>query len=538
MEPYPANPAGSSTAVVAIATAPPIMFGTPARPQATSWTNPRPAVTAQDAVPSNTTNNRSLYTAPPKVNTVTNPFKPAGRADSPDYEALFFEEQKEQKPQEEYPWENDFDSNWDYDPAMDMDFNMDVDEPPKPDPHDPFDADFDMPGDVADWEVLSQLSVDDPAPPKAKPAPITDNTQRQQVQDFNRNKIKEDSPPLVATLSPAKRGLTKRLPNLKAPRAGESSQLGISDWSVSKSSLQTGKAQDSTNASKRGRLDSESGEDYANKKERQSSDASSFAKLRSVSPERVVIKQEGNEASRHKRQQPGHVMDSDDDFEISPAAPVFVLNDLNKKYTFGNQKDEHPRRERSRSGSVSRWIEGDSKSKKDQPSGMVNVKTEPGLEVSDHEEGLRKVKQEPIDGHLRSTSTTTSVSTTETTVIASRTGNERATGSSVHAAIDLLSDDDDNDDNGDALSDPAYGLTSLYSPLKRIKTEPTTTIAITTTVDLVAVKKEEVILEFDMDGDDDFGDLMDLTQTVPLVQLEEVKDSIEIGKEVRTKVRE
>ncbi|KAG0040122.1 recQ-mediated genome instability protein 1 [Podila clonocystis] len=534
VEPYPTSPTGSPTVAVTTTTAPPLTFGAPTRPQSTSWTNPRPAVTAQDAVPSNTTNNRPSFIAPPK-NTVTNPFQPAGCTDSPDYEALFYQEQQEQKPREEYPWENDFDSNWDYDPAMDMDFNMDVDEPPKPDTRDAFDDDFDMPGDVADWEVLSQLSVDDAAAPKTKPAPITNNTQRQQVHDFNHNKIKEDSPPLVATLSPAKRGLKKRLPNLKAPRAGESSQLGISDWSVSKS--QTRSVQESMSVSKRGRIDPESGDDYANKKERQSSSAISSAKSRSVSPERAVIKQESNEASRHKRQEPEHVMDSDGDFETSPAAPVFVLDDSNKKYTFGSQKDEQPYRERSRSVSMSHWIEEDSRSKKDSPSGMVKVKTEPGLEVLDNDARLKKVKQELSDERLMSTPTkSSSKSTTKTTAIASRTGIEMATGSSVHAAIDLLSDDDNVDDDTDVHSDPAYGLTSLYSPLKRIKTESGTTFAAATTVDVVAVKKEEVMFEFDMD-DDDFGGLMDLTQAIPFVHLEEVKDSIEFGREVRTKAK-
>lgn len=534
VEPYPTSQAGFPTVAVTTTTAPLLTFGAPSRPQSTSWTNPRPAVTAQDAVPSNTTKNRPSFTAPPK-STVANPFKSAGRADSPDYEALFYEEQQEQKPQEEYPWENDFDSNWDYDPAMDMDFNMDMDKPPKPDTRDPFDDDFDMIGDVPDWEVLSQLSVEDSAPTK-KPAPNTDSAQRQQVLELSRSKIKEDSPPLVATLSPAKRGLTKRLPNLKAPRAGENSQLGISDWSVSKSSSQTRSVQESTSVSKRGRTDSESRDDYANKKEKQSRDALSSARRRSVSPERVVIKHEINGASRHKRQQQGEVVDSDDDFDTSPVPPVLVLNDSNKRYTFGSQKDEHSRTERSRSGSMSRWIEEDSSSKKDQPSSMVSVKTEPGLEVSDHDAGLRKIKQEPTDERLRSTSTTTtSTSISKTTVIASRTGNEIATGSSVHAAIDLLSDDDDD---ADVLSDPAYGLTSLYSPLKKIKTEPGTTIAAATTVDLVAVKKEEVMLEFDMDDDGDFGGLMDLTQATPLVRLEEVKENIEVGMEVRTKVRE
>ncbi|KAG0087878.1 recQ-mediated genome instability protein 1, partial [Podila epicladia] len=509
-------------------------LGAPARPQPTSWTNPRPAVTAQDAVPSNTAETRLSFTAPPK-STVTNPFKPASRADSPDYEALFYEERQEQKPQEEYPWENDFDSNWDYDPAMDMDFNMSGDKQPKPDTRDPFDDDFDMIGDVPDWEVLSQLSVEDSAPTK-RPDPNTDSAQRQEVQEFSRSKIREDSPPLVATLSPAKRGLTKRLPNLKAPCAGESSQLGISEWSVSKSPSQTRSVQDSTSVSKRGRTDSESGDDYTSKKERQSRDASSSAKRRSVSPKHVVIKQESNGKSRHKRQQQDEVMDSDDDFDTSPVAPMFVLNDSNKRYTFESQKDEHLRKERSQSRSMSRWIEEDSSSKKDQLPSMVIVKTEQGLELSDHDAGLRKVKQEPTDERLRSTSTTTvSTSISKTTVIASRTGNETATGSSVHAAIDLLSDDDDDD--ADTLSDPAYGLTSLYSPLKRIKTEPGTTIAAATTVGLVAVKKEEVMLEFDMDDDGDFGGLMDLTQATPLVRLEEVKDNIEVGMEVRTKAK-
>ncbi|KAF9320913.1 recQ-mediated genome instability protein 1, partial [Podila minutissima] len=533
VEPYPTSPAGFPTVAVTTTTAPPLTFGAPGRPQSTSWTNPRPAVTAQDAVPSNTTKNWPSFTAPLK-STVANPFKPAGRADSPDYEARFYEEQQEQKPQEEYPWENDFDSNWDYDPAMDMDFNMDMDKPPKPDTRDPFDDDFDMIGDVPDWEVLSQLSVEDSAPTK-KPALNTDSVQRQQVLGLSHSKIKEDSPPLVATLSPAKRGLTKRLPNLKAPHAGESSQLGISDWSVSKSSSQTRSVQESTSVSKRARTDSESGDDYANKKEKRSRDALSSARRRSVTPERVVIKREINGASRHKSQQQGEVMDSDDDFDTSPVPPVFVLNDSNKRYTFGSQKDEHSRTERSRSGSMSRWIEEDSSSKKDQPSSMVRVKTEPGLEVSDHDAGLRKVKQEPIDERLRSTSTmTTPTSIPKTTVIVSRTGNEIATGSSVHAAIDLLSDDDDD---ADVLSDPAYGLTSLYSPLKKIKTEPGTTIAAATTVDLVAVKKEEVMLEFDMDDDGDFGVLMDLTQATPLVRLEEVKENIEVGMEVRTKAK-
>lgn len=422
---------------------------------------------------------------------------------------------------------------------MDMDFNMDVDEPPKLDTRfDPFDDDFDIPEDIPDWEVLSQLSVDDSGPLPPKPAPITSDTQRQQNQDSSRDKVKEDSPPLIATLSPAKRGLTKRLPNLKAPRAGESSHLGISEWSVSKSSSQAESAQNLTSMSKRGRQDLKNGDDYA-KKEKKSDDSAFSAKSRSVSPERVVIKQESNEASRYKRQQE-EVMDSDDDFTTSPVAPVFVLSDSNKKYTFGSQREEHSRRERSRSGSVSCWIEEDSRPKKDQPTGMVKVKTEPGLGISDHDTGLGKVKQEPTDEGLRST-LTMATSTSIKTVITSRTGSERAIGSSVHAAIDLLSDDDDEDNDDSILSDPAHGFSSgyrsLHSPMKRIKTEPGSAIAAVTTVDLVAVKKEEVMLEFDMDDDDDFGCLNDLTKETPLVPLEEVKSNIDNGREVRTKVQ-
>ncbi|KAF9392245.1 recQ-mediated genome instability protein 1 [Podila verticillata] len=537
LDPYPTSLAGSPTSALTTTTTP-LTFGDPARPQSTSWTNPRPAVTAQDAVPSNTTKN--TFAAPPR-NTATNPFKPLGRANSPDNEALFYEEQQEQKLPEPQPWEiDDFDPNWDYDPAMDMDFNMDVDEPPKPDNRsDPFDDDFDIPEDVTDWEVLSQLSVDDSGPPP-KPAPITDDAQRQQSQDSNRNKIKENSPPLIATVSPAKRGLTKRLPNLKAPRAGESSHLEISEWSVSKSSSQAESAQDSTSMSKRGRLDLKNGDEYASKKEKKSNESSFSANRRSVSPERVVIKQESNEFSRHKRQQE-EVMDSDDDFTTSHVPPVFVLSDSNKKYTFGSQRDEHARRERSRSGSVSHWVEEVSRPKKDQPSGMAKVKTEPGLGILDHDTGLRKVKQEPTDEGLRSTSTTTTSTSMKATVITSRTGNERATGSSVHAAIDLLSDDDDDDNDDNVLSDATYGFStghrSLHSPMKRIKTELGSAIAAVTTVDLVAIKKEEVMLEFDMDDDDDFGCLQDLTKETPLVPLEEVQSNIDKGREVRTKAQ-
>lgn len=424
---------------------------------------------------------------------------------------------------------------------MDMDFDMDVDELPKLDNRsDPFDDDFDIPEDVPDWEVLSQLSVDDSVPPPPKPAPITDDAHRPQNQDSNRSKIKEDSPPLIATLSPAKRGLTKRLPNLKAPRAGESSHLEISEWSVSKSSSQAEGALDSTSLSKRGRLDLKNGDEYTSKKEKKSNESLSSAKRRSVSPERVVIKQESNEAGRYKKQQE-EVMDSDDDFTTSHVAPLFVLSDSNKKYTFGSQRDEHARRERSRSGSVSHWAEEDSRPKKDQPSGMAKVKDEPGLGILDHDTGLRKVKQEPTDEGLRSISTTTTSTSMKTTVITSRTGNERATGSSVYAAIDLLSDDDDDDNDDNVLSDPTYGFStghrSLHSPMKKIKTEPGSAIAAVTTVDLVAVKNEEVMLEFDMDDDDDFGCLNDLTKETPLVPLEEVQSNIDNGREVRTKVQ-
>ncbi|KAG0346493.1 hypothetical protein BG004_001617 [Podila humilis] len=629
-------------------------------PIVTTWTNTRPAITAQDAVPSTTNVNTTNFGIATSSAART-------RSESPDYEAMFYAEQQNEQQQQQAQSKSHQTSGtgnggggWNYDPAMDMDFDiymgeddMDVDmihrdantrEPADekqqltrsgtttmststaktkmrpPVDNDPLDDDFGM---VGDWEVLSQLSVDDSknkapfasSPPRRNSITQTAGHVEDEWADWatGRSTVKrEGSPPLVATLSPAKRGLAKRFPVLSA-RGRESSPKGnatLSEWLVSKLP------------------------------------SSSFSAPKLVSAplspreptHNVTIKQENSERTesstaprKKRRQQQYQASESEEenkDFDDDTKYGEFsnrkrsILDDLNKKYTFEEDTDLLQEKSRLMSHSKERQVSVGRKPLERMPlrqesdntkydiggsdgGGLVRVKSEPGIKRSEDSSDntttttdLKRIKLEGTGRNEQQRSFETE----------KRSGTPNS-GSSVHAAIDLSTDDEEeeekeqkeqgqekDDDGGDiGLLDnmipyepeleppsPAVALvpaattwtrddTEFKDLLRNVKPEPGTlprsTPLISSTVSghlktaastsaaaaasavvvvkeeeeekevvgMVTVKNEEVMLEFDMEDEDDFGGLMELTQVIPLVPLDKVKTEVESGREVRTR---
>ncbi|KAF9431012.1 hypothetical protein BGZ94_000479 [Podila epigama] len=637
----------------------------------TTWMNPRPAVNAQDIVPSNTvtpaasigttgntlqSKNKSKSSSSDTID--ENQFNPRSTDSSNYFDRTDRMNQQQQDAMP--PWElSDLDPNWDYHPDMDTDFNMDMDmgmdfnmDIPTKSMVDRMDDDFDLPEeDVPDWEVLSQLSVGDTSPQKPK-SDITRTTIPGQETSI---KFREPSPPLVATLSPAKRALSKIFTDL-----GVTPRTRMADWSVSPSpsssqtkskknlnveyratssssilATEAGTAAGMTGNSKRNRTDLSDGlnddvhdnnemqEHWRVKRERPNSPYGG----NDVTQTHTYIKQEPNDPretrllnSQQARLDDAHMYSDDDDFVTGKSYSIIgsTLTNMFKKYTPGNtmdkedtgKSDQAHQQRRSRSGSIGLVKqERDMSGEQEEPqsesrTGLVRVKPEPReLDWSsssstsrmypsngyndNNDSQLRTIKKEPSVTALESrvdtgntflmatgtsdmsasasessmaTSRTVSTTTTATTTkIASKTEKEPPNGTSYHAAIDILSDSEDENTNDSTANSYNNGdsrtrtmSTTPYrrgeSPLRRVKTEPGVVAVVGDMRDgseglpktnlEMTTKKEEIMLEFDMDDEADFGGLMEFTQMkIPEVLLENVKTSVENGHEVIAKAR-
>ena len=163
------------------------------------WSNPQSAVTAANAIPTTNTTFGSSTTrvnsnAPTPRNThhdLPNPWRPAPPGQQPPPATpppAYDQVEREDRAR----------NQWEEEPQWDQFNDMDIDE------------------DIGDWAVLSQLSVEELATsqptnrqPRA-PHQLLEETPEPRARDW-----RNESPPLIATRSPAK----KRILSLRAPRA-------------------------------------------------------------------------------------------------------------------------------------------------------------------------------------------------------------------------------------------------------------------------------------------------------------------------------
>ncbi|KAF9116329.1 hypothetical protein BGX27_003322 [Mortierella sp. AM989] len=513
------------------------------------WSNPQAAVRAQDSIPSTTSLNESTWRAPVSTGVTTNPwksFKPARNSPSPEPEQRLRDEQEdymrmmeEQQPQ------------WDFHQDMEMD-------------------DIGMPYDDADWEVMSHLSMDD-------------------VQQDSDRKKKEASPDLVTTKSPVKRSLLGgRSISLKAPHSRQQEKQRADSWEVETSLPMDYKAL-KTGGSDGGDLE----------KDRKGSPRDVFSMNKKSSPEsdKADIKESMKEVSRSSSPfKLDRSVDSDSlkrktglsrNSSPSVASPINYGQDLGnlKRFAEEDQSDESAgnkrgskrrvspeyesadqdyttNRRRSRSFVPFPQIGGEDdtqvkvKMKKDSNL-LLNVKKEVSETAHDSYSEMEKIIHgESSDLYNKNIGTSYGTGFSDSEKLSAKVNVEKleAKGASYNAAIDLLSDDDDDNSRDHKLpipeqdisdldiqmkikSEPGYETSIQKKTIVKTESETTYTQDYNTSESRVYIKQEETLLEFDMDDDCDFGGLTEVIAVIPEVDLDQVQVSVRDGREVKAQAR-
>ncbi|KAG0199179.1 hypothetical protein BGX28_007511 [Mortierella sp. GBA30] len=565
----------------------------------TSWKNPQSAVSAHDAIPSTTLlhnpqqgkNNPFLSS---KESKIPQPTRAALRS-MPDSSLSKLPLQVTPKIQS-----NPIQRQEELDPYL----QMQRDQEPSWD----LDQDLELEdlGGHADWEVSSQLFVDDSAKSKDK-----------------------DSPPLIATRSPAKRGLLPRraTQNLRSPhsqhqksqqqlRGGSWEELEINPFldnhriSKENPSIESstdavqsrgGPGLDFFNLSQRSSplSNSNSNSPKAGVKKRPLPHASPRAKVASKLEQEIKLEKITSRDDMCNSDI-GFGFEPDDEYGplLPPLSPVLdfeslqhgaLHNDSAVAYNYDHDRDSSkkrrvsPEREsadqdsysdrrRSRSFSTSHWIEEDVKLK-------VKVETDndkrkdangPQFDVNSGvlvtSTTLSKHELDP----LRDNSAVRSVSPEQSKAkvkIEVEKKPQDAKGAIYQTVIDLSSDDDNSEqDNSEHAMSRDRDVRGLDIQMRRIKAEPgdmsfssrsKLSIASSSTSysrrslppsnsprdvgqatePLVYVKKEETLLEFDFDDEDDFGGLAEESHSIPEVELDCVERLVYSGQEVKAKAR-
>ncbi|KAF9190348.1 hypothetical protein BGZ51_006787 [Haplosporangium sp. Z 767] len=400
--------------------------------------------------------------------------------------------------------------------------------------------DFALSDDDRDWEVMSQLSMDD-----------KHSGSSGQTRATARN-----SPPLIATRSPAKRGMTpRRSLSLRAPHPQKSQQQHTKPedtWEIGDNPFLIRQPQSDRNSE-----ESENTRDRDPEKDVFHLNKKSFSPISNANSREGVTK-EGSPALHDLRNfdfpqndyDPyGQEMDVKGDPErlepqdtLPPPLNYDMLlkrgyegNDSERvssnpvKSDQGNReggkkrkispeqaqsdnKDIFPDRRRSRSFSASPWIEEDVKVKVEvdkESDILVKVKTEvhedEGSRISDIDRIIKKKLGTNGSRAASPNLLATKVKIEAAEIAVAET--KKVQGASYHAAIDLSSDDDNE---------------TVHS----LKVKPE-----------VYIKREETLLEFDMDDEDDFGGLNDVVHVVPEVDLDQVESAIRERQEVKAKAR-
>ncbi|KAF9295854.1 hypothetical protein BGZ88_001285 [Linnemannia elongata] len=466
----------------------------------TGWKNTQPAVSAQDAVPSRilstpTPQQPSSSTASTSVNKEVplNPWKalqkthnsppPASppRAMEGDsrtaYEDEYLRMQREQEPA------------WDYHQGLEFD-NMD------------------MPVDDGGWEVMSQLSMNGEGSSMSLTAA----------------KSKDRSPPLIATLSPSRRTSSGRKNlSLRAPQLQEG-EKAKGEWEVDR--LPKSQINNGARGSSRGNHGFEEHAGASTSSPRTSEYMSEYR--RKPEEQRAILERTSRKPDCGVFDQNYQNPFQDQDQEPSDQGPV----ERKKRRTSPDSKnspdrDHYPNRRRSQSFSTSQWNDET----------KVDIKVEPDtfetLSRLEDDSLLSTDKDdnrwEPADDKGRQ-----ETEAVRSTVSAIKIKLEAAETGANHAVIELLSDDDDVNDND---MTPSYASNSQIAQIKQEPGEGSTLQRKRAPEQWAPVKQEETLLEFEMDDEDDFGGLAEVIPIITLVELTRVEHNVRSGREVRAKAR-
>ncbi|KAF9360781.1 hypothetical protein BGX26_007732 [Mortierella sp. AD094] len=488
------------------------------------WSNPQAAVRAQDSIPSTTSPNGSVWRAPIIANDTPNPwksFKPH-QSTSPEPDLQLRDEQEdymrmleEQQPQ------------WDFHQDMEMD-------------------DIGLPGNDVDWDVSSNLSMDD-------------------AQRGLDRKMKEVSPGLLDTKSPVKRGLqVRRSLSLKSPHSRQQDRRRADSWEVETSLPIDYKALNARGSD---------GGDMDVDRKSPSRDIFNTSNLSQESDKFDIKTERGAGISR--KSSPGIISPSDlgqDSGDLKHLVDAEMQSQRNADKTRGSKRRVSPEydsgdrdystnRRRSRSFVPSPHIEGNDdaqikdKLEKDNDL-LLNIKKEAVKSVLDRYSRAEEIiPRELSDEFSRSpvVADDTPFSDSEmqsVNIKIEKTEIKKSDGASYHAAIELLSDDD-GDGSKFPSSDQDISELDIQMKIKSepnattfipknliVKSEPGTTYSQSyVSESSVSIKQEVTLLEFDMDDDYDFGGLTEVIHVVPEVELDKVEISVREGSEVKAQAR-
>ncbi|CAO3567608.1 unnamed protein product [Mortierella alpina] len=559
------------------------------------WKNPQSAVSSLDAVPSTTTlpnqqQSRNPFMTSKESETrpqIQQLFKPVHKSRSPPPPAMRSESNQHQEVDTYRQMQRDQEPQWDLMQDLELD-------------------DIGLDG-AADWEVMSQLSVE----------------------GFNKHKEKSldrDSPPLIATKSPAKRGLlTRRTTSLRSPhsqhqKSQQQEKSRGSSWEVETNPL----LDDSRTQKKSGSIEPEdaakarrgaAGLDYVDLSRGSSplrGSPRSLSRKRPLPSSPLKAKAQLKLDLETNQDFDFQVDDAytadipfengfDEDYGLRPPPPPAFDHgstrhddDSHKDATewgdgrgkeVGKKRRVSPEREtadqdlysnrrRSRSFSTSHWIEEDVKlevkvekdgSRHDGTLGAQELET---AVKSEKDATTQRFGQDLIDDiSLRVRPVSPELLNPK--IKAEPVKSMEAQGLFNNGVIDLSSDEDDQSDNEGAASKAASrdrDVRGLDIHPMKIKADPEdnpfllrTKIPIASvptsparrslsrsnsvqsvgqaTEPLIYVKKEETLLEFDFEDDDDFGGLVERTRLIPEVELGHVKSHVLNKEEVKARAR-
>ncbi|KAF9340836.1 hypothetical protein BGZ91_012314 [Linnemannia elongata] len=329
---------------------------------------------------------------------------------------------------------------------------------------------MDIPVDDGEWEVMSQLSMNGEGLSMSHTAA----------------KSKGRSPPLIATLSPSRRTSSGRKNlSLRAPQLQEG-EKAKGEWEVDR--LPKSQINNGARGSSRGNHGFEE-------------HTGAIASSPGTSEYMSEYRHQGPVERKKRRTSP--------DSKNSP------------------DRDHYPSRRRSQSFSTSQWNDETKVDIKVEPDTFETLSRleDDSLLSTDKDDN----RSEPADDKGRQ-----ETEAVRSTVSAIKIKLEAAGIGANHAVIELLSDDDDGNDND---MTPSYASSSQIAQIKQEPGEGSTLQRKRAPEQWAPVKQEETLLEFEMDDEDDFGGLAEVIPIITLVELTRVEHNVRSGREVRAKAR-
>ncbi|KAG0366232.1 hypothetical protein BC939DRAFT_460683 [Gamsiella multidivaricata] len=438
------------------------------------WKNPQPAVSAQDAIPStaSSSSNQSNWRAPISAGDIPNPwksFKPIRSSESPPPLQVLPERKKKDEEVDEYMRIlREQEPQWDFQQDMEMD-------------------DIELPCDDAEWEVISQLSVDE-----------------KQNQPLDAGIGKANSPPLVATRSPTRRtSFGRRNISLKSPHSqllqlqDQEKQKASGVWEVeTKQGLATERK---PNGDSRKGIPEEQAD----------------GKKRKVSPEYEPVDQDFYPDRRRSRSfstLPWVEEDIPVKVKVEKVNGILVDIKMEKaddfaSYSKTDQTEEARHLSWSRSGSIMKDF-----------TRSVSPNAVP-LKVK-----MEKIEASRLEGASYNAAIDLSSDDDDDKI---SDGQPLSNPDHNVAGLDINRSIKPEPDGSGVLRSK---LNELFTQESRRGQEPPSEIS-------VPIKLEETLLEFDMDDEDDFGGLSEIIPVVPEVELDQVQGAVHEGREVKAKAR-